>query len=218
MIRFPAAVVFDFDGVLAESNGVKVAAFEKLFAGYPECAERMRALYRKDPHRPRARHFEAFVRDGLGLSPDSDEGSKCIAEMAERFSNDVLEAVIASPDVKGARNLLEYLQGKCPLFIASTTPQVELDLIADKRGLRPYFEEIHGNPPTSKVEAVKRVRDRHGLGSEEVLFIGDSQADYDAARETGVRFWGRKSENVFEAEGVRWFADLDEMLGELRIQ
>ena len=41
------AVILDFDGVLAESNKVKDAAFNEFFSRYPEHAAAMRACLKR---------------------------------------------------------------------------------------------------------------------------------------------------------------------------
>ena len=60
------AVILDFDGVLAESNAEKDAAFEALFARYPEHASAMREYHRANHAAPRMQKFQHYVDEVFG--------------------------------------------------------------------------------------------------------------------------------------------------------
>ena len=57
-------------------------------------------------------------------------------------------------------------------------------------GLGHYFKEILGTPATKK-ENILNILDKHRLGKQEVVFIGDSINDYTGAQEAGIDFIGR---------------------------
>jgi phosphoglycolate phosphatase-like HAD superfamily hydrolase len=82
-----------------------------------------------------------------------------------------------------------------------------------------YFRGIYGNPPHPKREVICRVLSELSLSNDELLFVGDSMADYEAASAEEVPFWGRVSENHFKEPSARWFKDLEQVNAELlRIQ
>jgi len=184
---FPEAIFFDFDGVLVESNAIKIEAFERMYAGYGPATLARVMDYIDDKEGisrvEKIRHaHEAFL--GIRLS-DAELGV-----LAERFSHMVEDAVVASPWVAGAREFLEAYAGRLPLFVVTGTPEGEFRRIAERRGMTHYFREMRGSPPR-KPPIVRELLAGHGLTPERTALIGDAPFDYQTARETGLRFIGR---------------------------
>ena len=73
------------------------------------------------------------------------------------------------------------------LFIVSGTPEEELRVIVQHRGIGFYFSGIYGSPPVKK-EHLERILASYDLSPKEVLYVGDSRSDYEAAKDTGVNF------------------------------
>ena len=94
-----------------------------------------------------------------------------------------------------------------PLYVASASPQEELRRILEARSLSRYFVEAFGHP-TRKIDVIRLVLERHGLGPEAVLYVGDSQEDFRAASGAGVFFVGRRNREPLDGLGVPLFADL----------
>lgn len=180
------AVVFDLDGVILESAELKTAAFLELFGEYPQFRERILAYHLGHLGVSRYDKFE-WIYGELLKEPLSGERK---AELGREFSGLVLDKVLACPFVPGARELLERWKGSKLLFVASGTPQGELDVILEGRGIAGYFEGAWGSP-TKKNEVVRRVLCEYGLARGEVLFVGDGSSDWEAAQATGVRFLAR---------------------------
>jgi phosphoglycolate phosphatase-like HAD superfamily hydrolase len=181
------AIVFDFDGVIVESADVKTDAFVELFAAHgSDVQARVRAHHLANTGISRFVKF-AWIHEHVLGTPLTDDGSR---ELGERFSTLVLDKVLAAPMVAGARQALDALAPRFPLFVASGTPQDELDLIVDRRGLRALFREVHGTP-REKPAILRDVMARHGLAPGDVVFVGDGESDYKAAVATGVGFIAR---------------------------
>ena len=197
-------VVFDFDGVLAESNQVKDGAFEALFALYPEHREEMRAYHIAHHSRPRREKFEHFVSVLMGCPGDRD----LVEEMAGKFSELVFDRVVACPPVPGSREFLQEFAGRIPLYVSSVTPQDELRAILKARELESFITKAFGNPPVPKAEAIARILERERVQPDEVAFVGDSLSDYQAAASAGLVFWGRDSGQDFADAEVELFPDL----------
>jgi len=190
------AVLFDFDGVIAESVNVKTEAFAKLFEEYgSETVKKVVEHHLAHGGVSRFEKIRHYHKQYLGKAIDEDE----LAEWCQRFSDLVLEAVISSPYVPGAVELLKDCQKKYSCFIISGTPQEEMELIIARKGLQGYFVEIHGSPRT-KAEISATIMSSHDLHPEEIIYLGDALTDYDAAKEAGIKFIGRVPEgdrNVF---------------------
>jgi len=183
------AIILDFDGVIVESNDPKLQAFEDLFALYPAQADAMRDYHLKNYSCPRRMKFEHYVFKLL-KQPDNVAG---IETMAKQFSEFSVRRVVACQYVSGAREFLEKFSQRVPLYISSVTPEDELKQIIKFRRIDSFFQRIFGNPPWEKTDAIRTIVASEKLSSSEVLFIGDSVSDCQAALDAGVVFIGRDS-------------------------
>ncbi|MEZ4363754.1 MAG: HAD hydrolase-like protein [Kofleriaceae bacterium] len=201
------AIVFDFDGVILESADVKTDAFLELYAAHgPEVVAQVRAHHLANLGISRFKKF-AWIAEHVLRQPLSEEDR---VALGERFSALALQRVLAAPMVPGAQAALEALAPRLPLFVASGTPQKELDLIVDRRGLRSFFREVWGTP-AEKPDIVRDLLARHALAPAQVLFIGDGLSDHKAATATGLHFLARTTPELkaeWETLGVRRAEDL----------
>ena len=101
--------------------------------------------------------------------------------MDRRFSELVVEAVIASEAVPGAAELIRREAGRIPLFVASGTPEAELNTIVIRRGLASYFTAVRGSP-TPKQTLIADILSTHAFVPDRVLMIGDALIDYQSAQ------------------------------------
>ena len=193
------AVAFDFDGVILESGSIKQQAFLDLFADRPDLQPRVLAHHRQNLGISRYDKLAWMHRHLLGreLSPEE------LAEEGRRYSALVLEQVLACPMVEGAEDLLRRLAPRVPCFVVSATPQSELELIVERRGLGRFFRELHGSP-AAKADVLADLARRHRLAHEELLMVGDGLSDYQAAQRAGVPFVLRRT-----AEQEEHFRDIE---------
>jgi phosphoglycolate phosphatase-like HAD superfamily hydrolase len=209
-----SAIVFDFDGVILESADVKTDAFVELYAAHgPEVVAAVRAHHLANLGISRFRKFE-WIAEHVLHEPLTEEAK---AALGQRFTDLALAKVLAAPMVPGAQEALDALAPRLPLFVASGTPQGELDLIVDRRGLRGAFREVWGTP-TEKPAIVEDLLARYGLARDRVLFIGDGLSDYKAAQATGVAFLARVTAPLrddWERLGVRRVEDLRTLVSEV---
>jgi phosphoglycolate phosphatase-like HAD superfamily hydrolase len=181
------AVFFDFDGVLVESNEVKIDAFRRLYEPFGnDVVERVIAEHIRHEGVSRVVKLERFHREFLGVTLDAAE----LADLAETYSTMVEDVVVACDAVPGAQEALEAWSGRCPLYVVSGTPQDELRRIAARRGMDGYFATVFGSPRV-KPDIVGDELRRIGVAADRVLFVGDSLTDFDCAVAVGTRFLGR---------------------------
>lgn len=184
------AVIFDFDGVLVESVDVKTQAFAEMYKQYgPKIVEQVVAYHREHGGVSRYEKFRYYQETLLGKSLSSSEDIM----LGVTFSNMVKDAVVTSPWVPGAYEFLSKYHQKIALFVASGTPEEEMEEIIERRGMTRFFVSIHGSPE-KKDNIIKNICKRHGFESRDVLMVGDAITDYAGALASGVRFIGRTSE------------------------
>lgn len=190
MIR---AVILDFDGVIIESNALKTQAFVAVFSRFPEHAAAMMAYHHAHVSDSRFAKFRHLATQYLGRSADDP----IVDELGQAFSDEMLRQVLQCPMVPGAQAFLDDVSSRVPVYLASVTPQDELDQIVDRRQFRRYFSRVYGCPPWTKPEAIRDIL--HGLGGpQDVVFVGDSAGDQRAAQETQVEFIARNSGLPFD--------------------
>ena len=180
------AIIFDFDGIICESVDVKVEAFRKLFSGHPKHLKKIIDYHIRAGGISRYEKFKVIYRDILRkkLTPEKS------AELGKKFTAYAYAAVIASPLVEGAQELLSQHYKKILFFIASGTPQEEVASIIQKKKLDKFFKGVYGSPQT-KYEIIAKVLKKNKIDRDSIIFVGDSINDYDGARQAGIKFVGR---------------------------
>lgn len=181
------AVFFDFDGVIADSTPVKARAFATLFAPFGPQVQETVVRYHLDnggmPRLEKIRHCHGVI---AGQPIDEQN----LTVLGQRFAALVRDEVVAAPFIDGALDTLQQLQrAHVPCFVVSGTPVQEMRDIVQRKGLSPYFNEVHGSPLVKGV-IVADILERHRLTPDRCLFIGDALADYQAAQDTGLHFLG----------------------------
>ncbi len=185
------AIVFDFDGVLAESVNIKGDAFVELYSN--ESLEiQKQVLTFHEEHGGVTRYDKIRYYESSLCGRNASQ--KNVTALANRFSNIVEESVVKSPWVIGAKEFLENFHLKYPLYIASATPQDELIRITQKRNMNLYFKAIYG-APKRKCEHLSTIISDDNYKPERILMVGDAMTDYSAAKKIGTQFIGRKLSN-----------------------
>ncbi len=205
------AIIFDFDGVVVESGDIKTQAFAELYRPHGEAVTAAVVQYhRLNGGMSRYQKFRYFQQHLLGkppLTPDEEQ------ELDRQFSELVVEAIVTGEAVPGANEFIRQQAARIPLFVASGTPETELNSIVMRRGLAPYFTGVRGSP-TSKQALIADILSVHALAPERVLMIGDALIDYQSAQLNGVAFLGRVragDDNPFPPQ-VETVADLSSLL------
>ena len=204
-----ACVVFDFDGVLVDSNAVKRRAYGDIFAAAPGSVPVVESVLESDREDDRFGVIRAILQ---GLSPEAGETpgqlDLLVARYAERYNAICEEHAATCAEVRGATSTLAQLAQRLPLYVISATPEEPLRRIVVRRGWSGYFRDVLGRPRT-KLENLARVMQREGLEGRHIVFVGDGRRDLDTAREMGCRFVGVRNDfNDFDPEGLTMVDDL----------
>ncbi len=203
-----AAIAFDFDGVLVDSNSVKRSAFFDIFEPVERSAAEVEATLRDHGELDRFGVIAAVlarlkVREGGFPGTEGLHG-----DLAERY-NDICERHAAvCPEIPGATTTLHSLAARYPLYINSATPEEPLRRIVTRRGWDGLFQDVLGRPQT-KVENLVQILEHTRARPHELLFVGDGAGDLAAALAVGCQFVGiRDDSGEFGAQGVTFVDDL----------
>jgi beta-phosphoglucomutase-like phosphatase (HAD superfamily) len=218
------AVVFDFDGVIADTEPLHLKAAQRALA-----AAGMRldatAYYERYLGFDDAGLFRALATD-IGVDLDA----KSVATLVEDKSR-VLESLIDDGSVlfAGIRDCIERCAAHVPLAIASGALAHEVDDILRRTGLRHVFQAVvgAGDTPRSKPEpdpyarAVEllRVGSLQDLEPAQCVAIEDSPWGLQSARSAGLRCVAVA--HTYSVAKLREEADADfiaESLGDITIE
>ena len=183
------AVVFDFDGVLADSEPLHLAASQEVFASIGISLTRAeyysRYLGYDDDLMIRA------LTGDRGLTLDDARVEALIAEKARVFDD-----VIARTDVlfPGAAACVERLAGEFPLGIASGALRHEIEMILRRARLDRHIRFIvaSGDTMNSKPapDPYARAASLHGVAPAECVAIEDSRWGIESAKSAGLKCVG----------------------------
>ena len=191
------AIAFDFDGVLAESVDIKTRAYSLLFKGEGDQSIRQIVdFHLKNGGISRFEKIRKIYNDILNR-PLSETHYH---ELCVQFSNLVVEEVVLAPWVNGAEEFLIKNEKKYTFAVVSGTPEDELKKIVQRREMEHFFDSVRGSPK-NKVTLLGELMDTYQLKPKEMVFIGDAETDWHAAREVGLPFIWRHSPKTVSIEG-----------------
>jgi beta-phosphoglucomutase len=183
------AVVFDFDGVLANSEPLHLRAYEVVLG------EAGSSISRRDYYQ----HYLGFDDVGVFRAISEARGhgwtEAQIAALVVRKTS-VFEEMVASGDLLYPRAIdcVSRLAERYPLGIASGALRHEIEHVLHSSRLDRYIRFIvaSGDTPLSKPapDPYRRAAELHGLPAAACVAIEDSRWGIDSARAAGMRTVG----------------------------
>ena len=189
------AIIFDFDGVIANSEPLHLRAFQQTLAE-EQLAMTAQEYYSRYLGFDDVGVFAALARDrGVGMS------ERHIAELVARKGVHLQQMLQAGEVLfPGAADFIRAAALAVPIAVASGALRHEIEEVLDATGLRPLFRVIvgSGDTPQSKPSpapyllAVGRLREQTGetLVARRCVAIEDSRWGLDSARGAGLRCVG----------------------------
>lgn len=179
------ALLWDFDGVILDSNAVRELGFSLVLKDYPDHeVEDLLQFHRKNGGLSRYvkfRHFFEVIRK-----------ETCTDVMIEELTNDFSsfmrkELVKKDNLIRETVAFIEAYSSDLPMHIVSGSDGQELRFLCKELGLSSHFRTIEGSP-TPKTDLVSGILMEYGYAKEKCLLIGDSINDFDAASANGILF------------------------------
>lgn len=186
-------IIFDFDGVILDSVPTKTEAYRKLFKEYPSNkVEKLVEYHMQNGGISRYIKVKYFFEEILSQSITENE----ILKHANRYSELTKEELTNSKYmIDDAVNFVKQNYHNYNMHIASGADENDLKYICEKLELTPYFLSINGSP-TKKNEIVKNILLLNNYNQDETILIGDSINDYEAAKNSGIEFYGYNNLNL----------------------
>ena len=211
-----AALVFDFDGVIVDSEPLHLRAYQEVLEPLG------RSLPREEYYARYLGYDDAGVfrelAESRGWTIDEAQVRSLIAEKTRVF-----DAFLANGDhlYPGAAECVARLAGGYPLGIASGAQRHEIEAMLRGRGLNGHFRFIvaSGDTPAGKPapDPYRRAAELHGLPPDRCLAIEDSRWGIESAKAAGLWCIGITNTypvaELLEADAI--ITSLDELTPEL---
>jgi len=186
MSKQPNAVILDIDGTLIDSNDAHARAYEDAGRelGFDIPFERVRPLIGKGG--------DKVLPEVTGIEEDSPDGERITERKGEIFRERYLPTLKPLP---GARQLLHrFRDDTMKLVVATSAGKDDLKGLLEQAGVADLIQDAtsaddaeESKPdPDIVLAALKQA----GFPPEEIVMIGDTPYDVEAAARAGVRIVG----------------------------
>lgn len=171
-------IIFDYDGVIVDSFNEMHAVYQILCKelGYdcPTNPEVFRKMYGRD-------YTTLYVSLGIPEKLWKKGSAIYYREIVRR--NSLPFSLI--------ENQLKTLGKQFSLYLVSATFRKEIETKLKRHHLYPYFKGIsarkHYTDNFHKVDAIKHILKTEGIRTNEAIYIGDMNSDYERARKAGLK-------------------------------
>lgn len=180
-------ILWDYDGVIMDSMPIRGRGFEEVLKEYPkEQVAELMAFHELNGGLSRYVKFRYFFEKIRGESITEEQ----VLALAEQFSSIMFELLLDEKLlITDSVSFIKANHQNYEMHIVSGSDGNELRAICKGLGLDGYFKTINGSP-TPKKQLVKDVLSSNGYAPEEVVLIGDSINDFEAAQVNGISFCG----------------------------
>ena len=180
-------LLWDFDGVLMNSNSTRDLGFETVLNTYPpDQVNELLEFHRKNGGLSRYVKFQYFFEKIRKEKVDQ----KVLKELLFDFSTIMLKSLL--DDKLLIEETIEYIDKNYKnkkMFIVSGSDQIELRKICQALKIENYFISIFGSPE-SKSDIIYNIIKINNYEKNNCVMIGDSINDYDASVLNGISFLG----------------------------
>jgi len=179
-------VVFDFDGTLIESNEIKRRTFYEVTKNLVDADILLDKILSYPDSGDRYDIFDTLI---IELKLDR-EVFVSASKLSDSYTKICEYEISRAPEIKGAVKTIKELRSLgVKIFISSATPEITLQKIIDMRGWKDMINMALGSPD-SKIDHLQTILTKNKYSISEVVYVGDSEIDRDAALLVGCRFVG----------------------------
>ena len=179
-------LIFDCDGVVLDSNKVKIQAFYQADLPYgEEAAQALVDYHVSHGGISRYKKFALFLEEIVPAYAAGCIGPNLEA-LLDSYAMQVKQGLLTCEVAPGLQDLREKTKD-AKWLIVSGVDQEELREVFAQRGLAELFDSgIFGSPDTKDAILARELAS--GNIQQPALFLGDSKYDYQAAQQAGLDF------------------------------
>ncbi len=174
-------IILDCDGVVFDSNLLKVEAFKKALVHYPiDTVEAFSKYFKNNFGTSRYHLARVFIEEFL----HQDFNESLYHKILEDYGVNCELLYISSDYTESFMQFLQHHKNK-KLYIASGGDENELNKVFQAKKIDQYFEEILGSPKKKSNLVGEIVRENP---EKRVLMIGDAKSDWLASEANKIDF------------------------------
>lgn len=185
--RHDQAIIFDFDGTIADSFPAALHIVHELFG---------QRLSRDDISRLRGMSIRQVMRElrvPLWHAPF----------LAAKIRRRMIAQMDQIPIIPGLDATVRRLASRYALFVLSSNSAANVRTFLRRYEIDPLFKAVYGGVlPWNKARALRRLLRTHSIAPADARYIGDADLDIIAARHAGVRAvavaWGYSNIHILE--------------------
>jgi phosphoglycolate phosphatase-like HAD superfamily hydrolase len=180
-------ILWDFDGVILNSMEIRGRGFREVLKSYPsDEVDKLMEFHNLNGGLSRYVKFRYFFEKIRNQSITEAE----VKQWANRFSLIMKKLLVdTSLLIEDSVAFIRENHNKYQMHIVSGSDEIELRYLCEKLSLSNYFISIQGSP-TPKVKLVADLLDFHNYKNTNVILIGDSMNDHEAAHLNKILFYG----------------------------
>lgn len=185
-------ILWDFDGVLMNSNSVRDIGFEKVLADYPvEQVEALMQYHKANGGLSRYVKFRYFFEEVRNEKVSNQQ----IQDLATKFSI-IMQQILFDQSllIKDSIQFVKDNSSKFRMHIVSGSDGVELNSLCKFLKIDQYFISIEGSP-VAKNKLVNQLLLTFNYAVDDCVLIGDSINDLEAAEINKIAFRGYNNSN-----------------------
>ena len=180
-------IFWDFDGVILDSMKIRDFGFKEVLKNYPSNeVDQLMEYHNLNGGLSRYVKFRYFFEKIRKECVSETE----LKELANRFSL-IMKKLLVDNNllIEDSVMFIKENHTKYQMHIVSGSDGIELRYLCNKLSLSNYFISIQGSP-TPKIKLVSDLLDFHHYKNTNVILIGDSMNDYEAADVNKISFYG----------------------------
>ena len=178
-------VVFDFDGTLVDSTAIKHQGYYAALEDWPSALRLLEEILASPP----GDRYAVFRLLARRLATETAIDAELLARnWAARYTEFCDRAISVAPEIGGAASACSTLLANgFSLYVNSATPEIDLRMIVNRRGMSHWFDGVYGGP-CSKVENLSHILITTGVLPAQCVVVGDGKDDYAAAKQCNCVF------------------------------
>ena len=202
-------IVFDFDGVIIDSNGVKIEEYRNLFSQFTKdqtTLDEIIKIYKNSAGIPREVTLKKVFKEIFDKTISSQE----VENLSSDFSKQIFRRLETIEPLKG---FLEYLaiHKEINKHIISGAPNSDILYLIKRLNLTKHFKSIKGGPLNKKNE-LNNIRELEKVKAQDIVYFGDQRNDCIAAKSAGVGFIGINAGSNLDTMECKKFSDFEELI------
>ena len=183
-------IIFDFDGVILNSNYIKTKTFYDLFKSYgKKIANNAVKYHLNNMGIPRQRKFKNIYKNILKKKISKTTLDNLEFEFKKKSLKKIHRLNVSEP----LNNFIKKKSKNYNFYISTGAPKKEVIDVLKKKKLFKNFKKVYG-PPSKKAHHINIIKK---FNKSDIIFIGDSLEDYNSANKCKIKFILKKNkENI----------------------